>query len=431
MTQLVLPGGAGPLRGRLRVPGDKSISHRAVLLAALADGLSVLRGLSDGDDVARTLAAVAACGAQVASSGATDPRVVTIDGGRARLHEPAAMIDVGNSGTAMRLLAGWSAAFDWLTVLQGDASIGRRPMGRVAEPLRLMGARIDGRDQGRLPPLVVRGGQLKGIDYRLPVASAQVKTAVLLAGLAAEGDTVVREDVPTRMHTEELLAACGADISVAPGVVTVRRCDLAPLDIDVAADPSQAAFWAIAATIVPGSDLTLEDVYVGPGRAAFLDVLVRMGADIALERHPGDDHRADVRVRSASLRGTTVHGAEVPALIDEIPILAVAAARAEGITTFADAAELRVKESDRVASMVAALAAVGVAVEGRPDGLVVRGNGGRPLSGGEVNACGDHRVAMALAIAGLDASGPTVVAGWDSVATSYPGFEEDLRRCVS
>lgn len=431
MNELVLPGGAGPLRGRLRVPGDKSISHRAVLLAALAEGRSVLRGLSDGDDVARTLAAVAACGAQVARSGATDAGVVTVDGGRGRMQEPASVIDVGNSGTAIRLLAGWSAGFDWLTVLQGDASIARRPMGRVAEPLRGMGARIDGRDQGRLPPLVVRGGHLKGIDYRLPVASAQVKTAVLLAGLAAEGDTVVREDVPTRMHTEELLAACGAEISVAPGMVRVRRSHLEPLDIGVPADPSQAAFWAVAAAVVAGSDLTLEDVYVGPGRAGFLDVLARMGADITVERHDGHNHGADVRVRSATLHATTVHGAEVPALIDEIPILAVAAARAEGTTTFADAAELRVKESDRVASMVAALTAVGVAVEGRPDGLVVHGNGGQPLAGGEVDACGDHRVAMALAIAGVDASGPTVVAGWGSVATSYPGFEEDLRRCVS
>jgi 3-phosphoshikimate 1-carboxyvinyltransferase len=420
----------GPLHGRLRAPGDKSISHRAVLLSALAEGRSELRHLSAGDDVAHSLAAMAACGS-VVDGAPGHGTTVTVVGGRSCLGEPASVLDVGNSGTGIRLLAGWCSAFGWLSVLQGDASIATRPMGRVVEPLRAMGARVDGRDNGRLPPLVIRGGELSGIDYRLPVASAQVKTAILLAGLAAEGETTVREDIPTRAHTEELLAACGADITVVPGAVTVRRSVLAPFRLDIPADPSQAAFWVVAACLVPGSDLVLEDTYVGPGRAGFLDVLDRMGADIVLERVDPARRTADIHARYAPLHATDVGGTEVPGLIDEIPVLAVAAARAEGVTTFADAGELRVKESDRVASMVAALRAVGVEVEGRPDGLVVQGNGGRPLRGGVVDSCRDHRVAMALAVAGMDGTGPTVVAGWEAVATSYPGFEEDLRRCVS
>ncbi len=356
---------------------------------------------------------------------------MTVVGGPSMLREPFVVIDVGNSGTGIRLLSGWSAAFAWLTVLQGDASIAERPMGRITEPLRAMGARIDGRQDGRLPPLVVRGGDLRGIDYRLPVASAQVKAAILLAGLSAEGETTVVEDVPTRAHTEELLAACGADIEVGAGWVTVRRSSLSPFRLDVPADPSHAAFWVVAASVVPGSDLVLEDAYIGPARAGFLDVLQRMGADITLEQVNEVQKTADIHVRYRPLYATEVGGAEVPGLIDEIPVLAVAAARAEGVTTFADAAELRVKESDRVVSMVAALGAVGVGAEALPDGMVVRGTGGQPLPGGKVDSRGDHRVAMAMAVAGLDAVGPTVVAGWEAVATSYPGFEEDLRRCVS
>ncbi|MGH9124400.1 MAG: 3-phosphoshikimate 1-carboxyvinyltransferase [Acidimicrobiales bacterium] len=433
MSEFVVAGCGGPLTGRLRVPGDKSISHRAVLLAALASGRSELRGLSAGLDVERTVAAVAACGAEVEGNtgeGAT----LQVRGGPARLREPTVVIDVGNSGTGIRLLTGWSCVFPWLTVLQGDASVASRPMARVTEPLGAMGARVDGRESGRFPPLVVRGGDLHGIDYRLPVPSAQVKAAILLAGLAAEGATTVREDLATRAHTEELLAACGADIDVAPGAVTVRRSSLAPLQLSVPADPSQAAFWVVAASLVPGSDLVLEDVYVGPGRVGFLDVLRRMGADISLEALSADQRRADIHVRSRGadpLHATDVRGEEIPGLIDEIPVLAVAAARAEGVTTFADATELRVKESDRVASMVAALSHIGAGAEERPDGLVVRGNGGRALAGGSIDAHGDHRVAMAMAVAGIDATGPTHVAGWGAVATSYPGFEEDLRRCVS
>jgi 3-phosphoshikimate 1-carboxyvinyltransferase len=435
MTTFVsVPARAG-LHGRLRVPGDKSISHRALLLAARAEGTSTLCGLSVGEDVAHTLGAVEAFGAGV--SGAP-PGPVLVDGGVGRLREAGGPVDVGNSGTAIRLLAGWACGIDGLTVLAGDDSIARRPMDRVVEPLRQMGARVDGRQGGRLPPLVIRGGGLKGIDYQLPLASAQVKGAVLLAGLAAAGETTVRETVPTRRHTEELLRLFNADIDAGPGCVTVRASTLQPLALDVPGDPSQAAFWIVAACITPGSELVVDHVYVGPGRAGFLDVLQRMGAAVEVSAIDDVTSTASITARYGPLRGTEVRGAEVPSLIDEIPVLAVAAACAEGTTTFTDAAELKVKESDRIASVVGALSAVGVRAEGRPDGLVVHGGaadvpaGRQPaLSGGSVDSAGDHRVAMALAIGALAAAGPVHIAGWDAIATSYPAFEEDLQRCLS
>lgn len=427
MTTLTVEPASAGVRGRLRVPGDKSISHRALLIAARAEGRSALRGLSSGDDVAHTLAALGAFGAGVSGS---PPATVTVEGGAARLAEPVSVIDVGNSGTGIRLMAGFAAAIDGLTILQGDESVAGRPMERIATPLRSMGAGVDGRRGGRFPPLVVRGGHLNGIDYSPPVASAQVKAAVLLAGLGAAGETTVREAIPTRMHTEELLTAAGADIAVAPGAVTVRPSTLRPLDLDVPGDPSQAAFWVVAACVVPGSDLVVERVYVGPGRAGFLDVLERMGADIHLEKHDSVSNTADIHARFGPLVATEVGGTEVPGLIDEIPVLAVAAALAEGTTTFSGAAELRVKETDRIATVTEELTALGCNIEPLPDGLVV-GSSRSSLRGGDARSHGDHRVAMAAAIAGLAAQGRVRVAGWEAVATSYPGFEEDLRRCVS
>ena len=413
MTLLAVTGGR-PLRGRITVPGDKSISHRALILAALAEGTSAVRGLSDGDDVARTRAAVEAMGVTV------DGDKVT--GGRSRLHEPTDVLDMGNSGTGVRLLAGLCAGLPWLTVLTGDESVRRRPMSRVAEPLRAMGATVDGRDDGQLPPLTVRGGSLRGLDYDLPVASAQVKSAVLLAGLSATGETVVRQPVVTRAHTEEMLTACGADVQVSADglVVRLRPSRLQPFELDVPGDPSQAAFWIVAACIVPGSDIVVEDVYTGPARAGFLDVLRRMGADIAVEE-------GGIRARySPELRGTDVQGAEVADVIDEIPVLAMAAAVAVGQTRFADAGELRVKESDRIAGIADALSALGAGVETADDGLAVQGPA--RLHGGRADSHGDHRIAMALAVAGLAAEGTTTVDGWEAVATSYPGFETDMER---
>jgi 3-phosphoshikimate 1-carboxyvinyltransferase len=402
----------------LRVPGDKSISHRALLLAARAGGTSRIAGLSDGDDVRRTRDAIEALGAEVTDDASGE--LVVRGGG---LRAPDREVDAGNSGTTMRLLAGFAAPFRWRTVIEGDASLRRRPMDRVVTPLQAMGARISAREGG-LPPLVVEGGDLHGIEYQLPVASAQVKGAVLLAGLGAEGETVVRERVVTRVHTEELLRTAGADVSIEDGghTVRVRRSELHPFELQVLGDPSQAAFWLVAATVVPGSDVTVEDVYLGPGRDGFLRVLQRMGAAVRVEGPA-------VRATQAALRSTTIGGDEVPALIDEIPVLAVAAALADGTTEFRDAAELRVKESDRIAAMAEGLSRLGAAVEVRADGFAVHGPA--PLRGTTVDAHGDHRVAMALAVAGLAAEGETTITGWESVAISYPSFEEDLRRCLS
>ena len=424
---------ARPLRGRVRVPGDKSMSHRALLLAALAEGRSTIRGLSDGDDVRRTAVAIAAHGAGIVVDDAPDPGgrlplpgipALHVDGGRSLLHEPLQPIDVGNSGTGIRLLAGWAAAFPWLTVLHGDRYVAQRPMGRVTDPLRLMGASVDGRDGGRYPPLTVRGGALAGIDYPLPVASAQVKAAVLIAGLAATGVTTVREPAPIRAHTEEMLQACGAAVEIDGGgsIVSVRASGLHAFDLEVPGDPSQAAFWVVAACVVPDSDVTIEGVYVGRARAGFIDVLRRMGADIEVVDRA--EHTADLRVRYAPLRGTVVAGDEVPGLIDEVPALAVAAAAAAGPTEFRDAAELAVKETDRIATTTAALGALGAGVERRTDGLSVQGGGS--LHGGVVTSGGDHRIAMAAAIAALIADGPTRVEGWGAVHTSYPSFLDDL-----
>ena len=414
MTQLVVHGGR-PLRGRITVPGDKSISHRALILAGLAEGTSVVRGLSDGDDVAHTRAAMAAMGASF------DGEKVT--GGRSRLHEPADVLDMGNSGTGIRLLAGLCAGLPGLSVLTGDASIRRRPMSRVAEPLRTMGAKVDGRDGGRLPPLAVRGGGLNGVDYDLPVASAQVKSAVLLAGLAAAGETVVRQPVVTRAHTEEMLVAAGVDVQVSTDglVVRLHPGELRPFELDVPGDPSQAAFWIVAACIVPGSEVVVDDVYLGPARDGFLDVLVRMGADV--ERVGERSMRARY---SPDLRGTGVRGHEIAGLIDEIPVLAVAAAVAADSTGFYTVGELRVKESDRVATIISELGALGAAVTYDDEGLIV--SGGARLRGAAVRSHWDHRIAMAMAVAGMAAEGTTVIDGWEAVATSYPGFERDLER---
>lgn len=415
MSHLTVHGPAS-LTGRIRVPGDKSISHRALMLAALADGVSRVRGLSDGDDVVRTAAAVTAMGAQI------DGEQIT----GARLHEPATVIDVGNSGTGIRLLAGLCAGLPWMTVLAGDESIARRPMDRVAQPLRQMGATVDGREHGRFPPLVIRGGDVKGIDYSPPMASAQVKSAVLLAGLSAQGETVVREQVATRAHTEEMLKEAGADITVHrvghSMVVRLKPSRLSPFSIDVPGDPSQAAFWVVAACITEDSDVVVEDVYVGPGRAGFIDVLQRMGAKVQLERRRGNV--ADIWARSSELHATEVSGGEVASLVDEIPVLAVAALAAEGTTVFKDAAELRVKETDRVATINSELSTLGGRVEPLRDGLVV--HGGRIPQGGAVRSHGDHRIAMALAVAGLAGKGMTIIDGWEAVATSYPTFTEHL-----
>ncbi len=408
------------------MPGDKSISHRALILAALARGRSAIVGLSPGEDVSRTAEAMRQLGATVRRSERDGEDLTLVEGGG--LSEPGSVLDVGNSATGARLIAGMVARFGWLTVIQGDESVNSRPMDRVGEPLRAMGATVDGRAGGRYPPLAVRGGRLEGIDFQPPVASAQVKGAVLLAGLGAASETVVREPVTTRAHTEELLLARGARVEVedsGPGrIVRLQPSEVAPLDVYVPGDPSQAAFWVVGACITPGSEVVVEDVYVGPARTGFLDVLGRMGASIEVEgRGPST---ADIVARYSPLRATEIGSDEVPALVDEIPALAVAAAVADGTTSFRGASELRVKETDRIDAVVKGLAALGARAEPLADGMVITGPS--ELCGGRVTSNGDHRIAMALAVAGMVAREPTEVTGWDAVATSYPGFLEDLRR---
>jgi 3-phosphoshikimate 1-carboxyvinyltransferase len=415
--------GPRPLRGTVRVPGDKSLSHRALLFAALADGRSRITGLGNGDDVARTRAAVAMLGAVV------DGDTVT-GAGPGALTEPDGVVDCGNSGTGIRLLAGLVAGRPFLTVLTGDDSIAKRPMGRVADPLRAMGARIDGRAGGTLAPLVIRGGGLAGTRHDLAVASAQVKSAILLAGIQAAGETTVVEPAASRDHTERMLAALGAPVVIdAPArTVTVRAPDRPwdGFDLAVPGDPSSAAFWIVGALVVPGSEVTVEHVALNPGRIGFVDVLVRMGARIEV-RPTGTamgEPVGDLHVVASPLRATEIAGDEIPRVIDEIPVLAVAAACADGVTEIRDAAELRLKESDRIATVHEQLARFGVAVEARADGLSIRGAG--RLEAAVVRSHGDHRIAMAGAIAGLTAAGDTEIRGFEGVASSYPTFADDL-----
>jgi 3-phosphoshikimate 1-carboxyvinyltransferase len=392
------------------------------LLAAVTEGDSTVTGLSDGDDVRRTLLAVEALGAPVASSGG----VVTVHGGRGRLGTPAGPLDLGNSGTGMRLLLGLLAGLPLTATLTGDPSLSRRPMDRVAVPLAGMGATVTGRDPGCLPPVTVVGGRLHGIEYTPPMASAQVKSAVLLAGLDAEGETVVEEPVATRAHTEEMLARAGADIEITPvGAgrrIRLRRSRLAPMAWTVPGDPSQAAFWVVAGCIVPGSRVTVADVHLGAERTGFVGVLQRMGA--AVEIDP-DGEVGAVTSRYAPLTGTVVDAEEIPSL-DEVPILAVAAAVATGATRFRGVGELRVKESDRLAGTAGMVRALGGVARVEGDDLVVEGGGLHRVGPVTVDAAGDHRMAMAAAVATAAGDQPTTVTGWEAVATSYPRFLEDL-----
>lgn len=425
----------GPLQGTITVPGDKSVSHRALMLAGIAGGTSTITGLSAGEDVLHTRQIMQALGVRIVEQPASRPHRVgdlTVDGGT--LHEATGVLDVGNSGTGARLLAGLCAGQPFRSVITGDESIARRPMDRIVEPLRAMGAHIDGTDDGRFTPLVIDGGGLHGIDYTPPVASAQVKSAILIAGLFADGTTTVREAVPTRRHTEELLADHGIDVSSADDgrggvVVTVHPGAVQPGDFAVPGDPSQAAFWICAAAAVPGSDVTVENLYLAPERSGFLDVLVDMGADLDIDRAGGR-----VRVRGCELHGTVVPGSRLPDLIDEVPALALAGALAtSGVLRFEDAAELRAKESDRIDTVGEMLSALGAGVETGPDWLSVQSRGPGGLRPCTVDSHHDHRIAMAAAVAtaGLGATGEVTIVRWDAVATSYPGFLDDLDALTS
>lgn len=416
-----------PLRGGLEVPGDKSISHRALLVGALATGTSRALGVNRGLDVRRTADLVAHLGAEVHWE--EDKGEVKIYGcGRGRLMEPEDVLDAGNSGTTLRLGLGLCAAQPFVSVLTGDASLRRRPMGRVVAPLRAMGAAIDGRAHGTRAPLAVRGGELVGIETALTMASAQAKSALLLAGLAANGTTTVREPAPSRDHTERMLAASGVPV-VREGLTTSvpGPCEVAAIERRIPGDVSSAIFLIAGALMVPGSDLLISGVGLNPTRTAALDALLRMGACLewAQTAEWSGEPAGFVAARYSELRATTIEGDEIPRLIDEIPMLAVLASQAEGVTVFRDAAELRMKESDRIQAVVEGLRRLGGDAEELPDGLVI--SGPTPLSGGLVDSRGDHRVALAFAVGSLTVEEPVEIPEWDCVNTSFPEFVELLR----
>ncbi len=420
-SELVVQGGR-PLRGRLRLPGCKGISHRALLFSVLADGRSRIENLADGEDVARTARAIEQLGAHVNLR--ADHSVSVTAWGAEGLREPEGVIDCGNSGTTMRMLCGLVAGRPFLSILTGDPSLSARPMRRVVDPLRAMGATLDGRADGELAPLTVRGGSLHGVRHELTVASGQVKTALVLAGLQAGGETEIVEPAPSRDHTERMLAALHAPIErVDEQRLRVQAGAPDAFELTVPGDPSSAAFFVVAATIVPGSAIVLEHVSLNPSRIEYLDLLQAMGANIEVEvaETRVGEPVGNITIESAPLHGIEISGHE--AIIDELPVLAVAAAFAEGVTTISDAAEMAVKETNRIGALEQELIQLGIQVETRPDGLVVYG--GAP-KGATLKSHGDHRIAMCAAVAGLAATGETTVRGWPAVSISYPGFEADL-----
>jgi len=417
------------------VPGDKSISHRSIMLGALAVGETRVTGLLEGEDVLATAAAMRAMGATIERQADGDWLVAGV--GVGGLLQPAGALDMGNSGTSTRLLLGLVASHAITAAFIGDASLSKRPMGRVITPLGQMGATFTTYPGGRLPLIITGAETPVPITYRLPVASAQVKSAVLLAGLNTPGTTTVIEPVPTRDHSERMLRGFGADLSVETDAEGARvislsgQPELRPQAITVPGDPSSAAFFVVAALIVPGSDLLIENVGLNPTRAALFDVLRLMGGQIAElnRREVGGEPVADLHVRASALTGITVDPAVVPAMVDEFPVLFVAAALAEGRTVTSGLDELRVKESDRIAAMRAALVLAGARVEETADGLIIDGSGGRPLHGtgnGAITTHLDHRIAMAMAVAGLASENGVTVDDTRPIATSFPLFERLL-----
>ncbi|HKB25292.1 MAG TPA: 3-phosphoshikimate 1-carboxyvinyltransferase [Methylomirabilota bacterium] len=414
------------LEGTAQVPGDKSISHRAALLGALADGATEVHGYLEAEDCLRTIAAVQALGADVTRKGPGHYRIV--GAGLHGLQEPGDVVDCGNSGTSARLLLGVLAGQPFWTMLTGDESLRRRPMGRVAEPLARMGATLVGRKDATRLPLAIKGlRRLRALAYVSPVASAQVKSAILLAGLYADGPVSVTEPARSRDHSERMLRRFGARLSVEGTTVTLTPGELAATTVHVPGDVSSAAFLLVAGAIVGAGRVTVAGVGVNPTRTGVLDVLEAMGARLEGARGAAGDEgepAASLTVGASPLRATAIGGALVPRLIDEVPALAVAAAVARGVTTITDAAELRVKESDRIAMLARELGKMGVRVEERPDGMAIAGP--QRFRGARVSSGGDHRMAMALAVAGLVADGETLVDDTACVATSFPQFAETL-----
>lgn len=411
----------GRLQGRIRVPGDKSISHRSIMLGSLAEGVTEISGFLEGEDSLATVAAFRAMG--VAIEGPHQGRVSINGVGLHGLKQPSGPLDCGNSGTSMRLLAGLLSGQSFDVELIGDASLSRRPMKRIAKPLAAMGAKIETVGEGT-PPLRIKGGQaLQGIHYEMPVASAQVKSALLFAGLYAQAKTCVTEPAPTRDHTERMLKGFGYSVERRGSTVCVKSGGkLTATAIDVPADISSAAFFMVGASIAAGSDIVLEHVGINPTRTGIIDILRLMGADLQVQnqKEVGGEPVADIRVRAATLKGIHVPPELVPLAIDEFPVLFIAAACAQGETVVTGAEELRVKESDRIQVMADGLVALGIDARPTADGMIIQGG---KIGSGRINSCGDHRIAMAFAMAALRANGPIVIDDCANVATSFPGFQ--------
>ncbi|HZD61050.1 MAG TPA: 3-phosphoshikimate 1-carboxyvinyltransferase [Anaerolineae bacterium] len=420
---------ANKISGNIAVPGDKSISHRSVMLGAIAEGTTHVTGFLPSEDCISTMSCFQALGVNIERL--SDTELVIHGVGLKGLKEPGDVLDVGNSGTTMRILPGILAGQGLFAVLTGDSSIRRRPAGRIVEPLRLMGAEIWGRDGGRYAPLAIQGSRLKGIKYDLPVASAQIKTSLLLAGVLADGETRITEPSKSRDHTERMLQLFGAQLDINDNTYRIMGGQRLKADIiDVPGDISSAAFFMIAASIIDDSLLTMENVGINETRTGIIDVLHEMGARVALHdvEERSNEPRATLEIRSAHLKAVTIGGEIIPRLIDEIPIIAVAATQAEGRTVIRDARELRIKESDRIAALSAELRKMGANIEELEDGMVIHGP--TRLRGATVKSHGDHRIAMSLAIAGLVADGKTIIDNSECIAISYPSFEETLRSIV-
>lgn len=422
---------SGPRRlaGEIIAPGDKSVSHRAVMLNSIAEGKATVRNFSPGDDCTSTMGIMRALGVSIERSSSDDgsgDTLVVEGAGTNGLREAEDVLDAGNSGTTMRLMSGILAGRNFKATMTGDSSLQSRPMGRIIKPLSMMGAVIRGRENNTLAPLVFDGGDLSGIEYDLPVASAQLKSAILLAGLRAEGKTSISQPAASRDHTERMLSAMGADISVDGLDVTVGQSEINCVDVDVPGDISSAAFWIVAGLVHPNSEVVIKNVGINPTRAGVLTALQDMGGNIELvnERDVAGEPVADIVATSSNLRGTELAGSIMPLLMDEVPVIAVAAAMAEEETVIRDAAELRVKETDRISATVDWLIAAGVEAEARADGMAIMGSG--KIAGGTFQSQDDHRIAMALGIAAMVSDNPITVVDAGCASISYPEFWDEL-----
>lgn len=415
------------LNGTVQVPGDKSISHRAIMFGSMAKGTTTVEGFLLGDDCLSTISCFRKLGVEISLSG---DRVTIESGGEENWQEPSELLDTGNSGTTTRLMLGLLAGTKFHSVMAGDASIAKRPMKRIINPLRSMGADIRGRQDGQYTPLAVQGTQLQAIEYTLPVASAQVKSAILLAAMKADGKTVIKEPVPTRDHTEIMLEHFGASIKRSNGGIELEGGQqLTAAHVNVPGDISSAAFMIGAALITKGSEVKLTNVGCNPTRTGILDVVKAMGADIDIEEREATGERpSDLIIRSTSLKAAEIGGSLIPRLIDEIPLIALIATQAEGMTIIKDAEELRVKETDRIAAVVAELSKMGADITATDDGMVI--NGPTVLSGANLQSYGDHRLGMMAAVAALVASGPVTIDDPDCISVSFPNFVEQMNSLI-